>query len=412
VPGPGLELIGQEEIDQVVDVLRSGHVARYGDDNDPTFLAKVQQLEREISARSSVRHAVAVNSGTSALWLIMASLGIGPGDEVIVPGFTFIASISAVVHVRARPVLAEIDESLNLDPQDVESRITPRTRAILAVHMLGNPARLAELHAIAQRHGLWLIEDCAQAFGASYRGRPVGSIGVAGALSFNIFKTITCGDGGMLITDDGDLYERAFALHDQGHLPLRKGVEMGRRALLGLNFRMTELSGAVLLAQLRKLDRIRDHLRAQKALFKSRLAELPGLRFRDLPDPEGDLATFLTVFFPSEEIARRVATKLETRVAADSGWHIYNHMEHLLGLRMATDKGCPFNCPSYFSEPPDYRAGMLPRTDAITARTLNIGIGVDDPNLGAAFGVTMHDGPEEVEERAARFIEVAGPLLR
>ena len=327
MPGPGLELIGQEEIDQVVDVLRSGHVARYGDDNDPTFLAKVQQLEREISARSSVRHAVAVNSGTSALWLIMASLGIGPGDEVIVPGFTFIASISAVVHVRARPVLAEIDESLNLDPQDVEARITPRTRAILAVHMLGNPARLAELHAIAQRHGLWLIEDCAQAFGASYRGRPVGSIGVAGALSFNIFKTITCGDGGMLITDDGDLYERAFALHDQGHLPLRKGVEMGRRALLGLNFRMTELSGAVLLAQLRKLDRIRDHLRAQKALFKSRLAELPGLRFRDLPDPEGDLATFLTVFFPSEEIARRVATKLETRVAADSGWHIYNHID-------------------------------------------------------------------------------------
>jgi 8-amino-3,8-dideoxy-alpha-D-manno-octulosonate transaminase len=150
--------------------------------------------------------------------------------------------------------------------------------------MLGNPARLSELDAIAQKHRLWLIEDCAQAFGASYCGRPVGSIGIAGALSFNIFKTITCGDGGMLITSDTDLYQRAFALHDQGHLPLRKGVEMGRRPLLGLNFRMTELSGAVLVAQLGKLGRIRGHLRAQKALFKSRISDLPGLEFRDLPD--------------------------------------------------------------------------------------------------------------------------------
>ncbi|MHB8397704.1 MAG: DegT/DnrJ/EryC1/StrS family aminotransferase [Candidatus Limnocylindrales bacterium] len=411
MPGPGLELIGQEEIDAVVNVLKSGHLARYGQDDDPTFLATVQRLENAVAARSGVRHAVAMNSGTSALWAIMTGLGIGPGDEVIVPGFTFVASISSTVYTRARPVLAEVDESLNLDPADVESRITPRTRAILVVHMLGNPARLAELKDIADRHGLWLIEDAAQAFGASYRGSPVGSIGIAGALSFNIFKTITCGDGGMVITDDTDLYRRIFAIHDQGHLPLRKGIEMGKRPLLGLNLRMTELSGAVLLAQLEKLDRIRDHLRAQKARFKAAISDLPGIRFRDLPDPAGDLCTFLTVFFPTSEIAENVTRALGTKVAADSGWHIYNHMEHVLDQRTPWATGCPFNCDCTFSDEIRYRPGMLPRTDEIAARALNIGIGVDDPNLGSAFGVTMRDGPRDVDERAARFCEVARRFL-
>lgn len=411
MPGPGLELVGQEEIDAVVAVLKSGHLARYGADDDPTFLAMVQSLENEVAALSSVRHAVAMNSGTSALWAILTGLGIGPGDEVIVPGFTFIASISSVVYARARPVLAEIDESLNLDPEDVARRITPRTKAIMAVHMLGNPARLAELKAVADRHGVALIEDCAQAFGATYRGAGVGSVGVAGALSFNIFKTITCGDGGMVITDDTALYRRIFAIHDQGHLPLRKGIEMGRRPLLGVNLRMTELSGAVLLAQLHKLDRIRDHLRSQKTLFKQAIAGLPGLRFRDLPDPAGDLGTFLTVLFPTAEIASAVTRDLGTKVAANSGWHIYNHMEHVLEQRTPWTTGCPFDCDCANAGTSEYRVGMLPQTDSITARALNIGIGVDDPNLGSAFGVTMRDGPDEVARCAERFCEVAGKYL-
>jgi len=209
-----------------------------------------------------------MNSGTSALYSILACLGIGPGDEVIVPGFTFIASISSIVYARAVPVLAEVDASLNLDPADVEARITPRTRAIMAVHMLGNPARLAELQAVAERHGIALIEDCAQAFGASYGGRKVGSTGVAGAISFNVFKTITSGDGGMAVTDDPDLYRRMFAFHDQGHLPLRNGVEVGARSLLGMNFRMTELQGAVLVAQMRRLDHPLDAA-PNKARLKS-----------------------------------------------------------------------------------------------------------------------------------------------
>jgi len=410
--GPGLQLVGQEEIDEVLSVLQGGYLGRYGPDDDAAFGAKVRRLEEEVARVLGVRYAVAVNSGTSALWCILAGLGIGAGDEVIVPGFTFVASMSAVVYTGAFPVLAEIDQTFNLDPADVERKITPRTRAILAVHMLGNPARLAELQAIADRHQIHLIEDCAQAFGASYRGKMLGSLGVAGGISFNVFKTITCGDGGMVVTDDEALYHRCFALHDQGHSPLRNGVEIGQRPFLGLNFRMTELSGAVLLAQLRRLDAIRERLRANKRLFEAIISELPGLDFRTLPDPDGDLATHLTVVFPSEEIARSVAGELGSRVLADSGWHIYSQMEHVLEQRTATMKGPPF----HDAEPPpsdrqQYRQGMLPQTDDLVNRAMSIGIGVADPNLGSSFGVTVRDGADAVHERAERFCDVASRHL-
>ena len=214
MPGPGSLLIGQEEIDEVIEVLRSKYLYRYGPDSDAEFKAKVRTFEENVASRLGTRYAVAVNSGTSALSVILGGLAIGAGDEVIVPGFTFIASMSAIVYAGALPVLAEIDDTFNLDPADVEARITPRTRAILAVHMLGSPARLDELLAIAQRHGITLIEDCAQAFGGSFHGKPLGSLGVAGGLSFNAYKTITAGDGGMVVTNDEALYRRCFAMHD------------------------------------------------------------------------------------------------------------------------------------------------------------------------------------------------------
>ncbi|MDR7454412.1 MAG: DegT/DnrJ/EryC1/StrS family aminotransferase, partial [Armatimonadota bacterium] len=275
-----------------------------------------------------------------------------------------------------------------------------------------NPARLDALRAIADRHRLALIEDCAQAFGASFHGRPVGSIGEAAALSFNIFKTITCGDGGMVLTDDETLYRRCFAMHDQGHAPLRLGIEIGQRPFLGLNFRMTELNAAVLLAQVRKLDRIRTHLRANCRLFRQLIEDLPGLRFRELPDPDGDLATHLVVVFPTEAIARAVARDLGSRVLADSGWHVYFNMEHLLHKRTATMKGCPFHCDCHDGRPVEYRRGMLPRTDDLVARAMTVGIGVADPNLGSTSGVTMRDGAERVRERAAAFRAAAARHLR
>jgi dTDP-4-amino-4,6-dideoxygalactose transaminase len=418
MPGPGMELIGEEEIAEVLEVLRGGYLFRYGislgSQVDPRFQGKVYQVEEEIAKYCGLRHAVAVNSGTSALLTALAGLSIGPGDEVIAPGYTFIASLSSIVYSGAVPVLAEIDRTFNLDPEDVRAKITPRTKAIMAVHMMGNPARLDELKAIADEHNLLLIEDCAQAFGATYRGRPVGSIGHVGTFSFNVYKTITSGDGGMVVTDDEEVYRRCFAFHDQGHAPLRTGVEIGERPFIGLDFRFTELQAAVLLAQFRKLPRIVNHLRANKRRYKEIIAAVPGLEFRELTDPAGDCATMLTVILPSETIARSLAADLGTKVAADAGWHVYSNMEQILEQRTVTPQKCPFTCSPYTSRGGEmrYYKGMLPRTDALLARSLNISIGVSDPGLSSAFGVTMRDGLDVVDERATRFRDAADKYLK
>lgn len=282
----------------------------------------------------------------------------------------------------------------------------------MAVHMMGNPARLDELKAIADERGLLLVEDCCQAFGATYKGRPVGSIGHAGAFSFNVYKTITSSDGGMVVTDDEEVYTRAFAFHDQGHSPLRTGVEIGKRPFIGLDFRFTELQAAVLIAQFRKLPQIVGHLRTNKKRYKEIIGDLPGLEFREISDP-GECATMLTVILPNEEVARKIAGQLGTKVAADAGWHVYSNMEQILEQRTVTAEKCPFTCSPYSSRGGNmsYRKGMLPRTDALLARSLNISIGVSDPGLSSAFGVTMKDGLDVVEERAARFRQVASQYL-
>ena len=405
MPGPGMELIGQEEIQEVLDVLTSGYLLRYGNEDNLNFKAKVYTLEQEIARRSRVEHAIGMNSGTSALFVGLSGLGIGPGDEVIVPGYTFVASMSAVVYAGAVPVLAEVDETLNLDPTDVESKITARTKAIMPVHMLGNPAQMDELKAIAKAHDLMIVEDCAQAFGATYKGAALGSIGDVGAFSFNGYKTITAGDGGMLIMDDEALYKRCFAFHDQGHLPNRRGVEVGQRSILGLDFRLTELQAAVLLAQLRKLDDILVKLRRNKQRYKSLLAKIPGLTFRQITDPEGEIATLLVVFLPTAEIARKVANDLGTKAMSESGWHVYNNMEHLLHQQTITPKCSPFNHPYYISAGGhmEYKAGMLPNTDKLLARAVNISIGVSDHGLKSSFGVTVNDDLSGVEASADVF---------
>ena len=406
-----MELIGAEEKQALLEVIEAGYLFRYGSPDNPAFKAKVYNLEQEVAKLVGVHYGVAVNSGTTALQVALSGLGVGPGDEVIVPGYTFIASMSSVIYARAIPILAEVDRTLNLDPDDVRRKITPRTKAIMAVHMLGNPARLNELKAIADEHRLLLIEDCAQAFGASYQGRMVGSIGHAGAYSFNIFKTITAGDGGMVVTDDEASYRRFFGFHDQGHSPMRMGVEVGKRPFVGLDFRMTELTAAVLLAQLGKLDTILSHLRANKRRFKEAIADLPGLEFREITDPKGECATLLTVFLPGEEVARKMAKALGTKVVADSGWHVYSNMEQILEKRTITPEGCPYTCPYYKGGEVKYWKGMLPQTDALLARAINIGIGVADAGLGSAFGVTMRDGFDVVDARAAEFRRVAKEYL-
>ncbi len=401
IGGPGSFMIGEEEKRELLDVIEGGYLFRYGAEDDPLFQKKVLTFEEEFARYLDIEYCVAVNSGTSALLTCLAALGIGPGDEVIVPGYTFIASISSIVLSRAIPVLAEIDESLTLDPEDIRKKITDKTKAIMPVHMLGNPCDMDAVMEVAREHDLFVIEDCCQAAGASYHGKKVGTIGHIGAFSLNMFKTFTAGDGGAVVTNDFDLYERAFGFHDQGHKPRRSGVEIGRRSLIGLDFRMNELTGAVALAQVRKMDTILTLLRSKKKKLKELLHIPENVKFRTINDPEGECATLLTLIFPNKDSADVFAQEAGTETISHSGWHVYNNMEQILGKKVPTDYPCPYECEAY-GRKREYTKNMLPRTDDILERSINISIGVVDKGLGSAFGININSSDEEIAEVALK----------
>jgi len=401
--GPGNYFIGEEEKREVMEVLESGHLFRYGSENDPTFKRKVITLENEVADFIKVKHAVAMNSGTSALLTCLAALGIGPGDEVIVPGYTFIASISSIILSRAIPILAEIDESLTLDPVDVEKKITTKTKAIMPVHMLGNPCNMDAIMDIAHKHHLLVIEDCAQAAGALYHGKKVGSIGDIAMFSLNVYKVINAGDGGIVVTDNNNYYERAFAFHDQGHSPMRTGgvAEIGKRSIIGMTFRMNELTGAFALAQFRKINRILAILHEKKKKLKTKIAKIPGIGFRKINDENGECATLLTLLFKDQSTADAFAEKVGTKTLAHSGWHVYNNMEQILQKKTATTYPCPYECPAYGKDI-QYYPHMLPQTDNILNRAINISVGVVHKNLGAGFGIDIRSTDDEINAVAIK----------
>jgi len=325
MPGPGAFLVGDEERREVEEILESGYLSRYGSLDNPNFKRKVAKLEEEFATIVGVKHCLALNGGTGAIMASLAALDIKPGAEIIMPGYTYIATMSAVIAVGGKPVLAEIDESLTLDPADVENKITSKTQGVIPVHMLGNPCDLNRIMPLAREHGLFVLEDCCQALGARYKGRSVGSFGDMGAFSLNINKTLTAGDGGLATTNSQRLYERAFGFHDQGHIPSLLGVEFGSRTIMGINLKLNELTGAFALGQFKKLDKILQTLKAKKTLFKKALAAggIRNLEFRKISDPE-ECHTILTVLFPDAAVARRVADSLGTITVFDSGWHVYN----------------------------------------------------------------------------------------
>ncbi len=399
MPGPGFFFFGDEERKEVEDVLRTGYLSRYGSDDDPRFQHKVFTLEAEFAQAMGARHAVAVNSGTSALMASLVAVGLRPGDEVLVPGYTFIASMSAVIAVGGVPVLVEIDDSLTMDPVDAARKITPRTKVILPVHMLGNPCDMRAIQALARQNNLAIVEDCCQALGGSYDGQRLGTFGQMGAYSLNSYKIINAGDAGILVTSDEELYRRAFAFHDQGHLPLRKGVEIGNRTILGMNMRMNELTGAFALAQLRKLERILGTLREKKARFKALIqsAGLEGVQFRRINDEAGECATLLTIRLESAEQADAVSAALGTKPVIRSGWHVYNNMEHLLDWP-GPDGSRPFH------------KGMLPHTDDLLRRSINLSVGVIDPGLGSEFGIQPFSTEAEIEQAAVEFVRRVKPI--
>jgi 8-amino-3,8-dideoxy-alpha-D-manno-octulosonate transaminase len=350
---PGFEVLGEEEKNEILDVLSRRMLFRYEFHDQRKGVYKVEEFEKEFARYCGARYALAVSSGTAALRVALAALGVGPGDEVITQGFTFVATWEAILDAGAVPVFAEIDDTLCMDPKDLEKRITPRTKAVIPVHMCGAQARVPEIVEAANRHKIPVLEDTAQSCGGKLNGKSLGTFGKTGAFSFDSVKTMTTGEGGMIITDDEALYVRASEYHDHGHdhnPNLPRGLE--KRSFIGFNYRMMELQGALGLAQLRKLDGvILANQRKNKARIKEALAGIDQITFRNILDPRGDTATFVIFFLPSAEKA-----KAFNRVMAEEGcgavywhdnfWHYYEEWEHLLGGKSLQPSGYPFKSPT------------------------------------------------------------------
>jgi 8-amino-3,8-dideoxy-alpha-D-manno-octulosonate transaminase len=377
-------LIGKEEITEVMDVLETGVLMRYGFDKERKGIFKVREFEEEFARYCGSRHALGVTSGSSALKVALTAMDVGPGDEVIVPAFTFIATYEAVLEVGAIPVMADIDESLNLDYRDMESKITTLTKAVIPVHMCGASARIDKIVEVARKHNLMVLEDNAQSCGGSYHGKKLGSFGDMGIFSFDYYKTITTGEGGMILTDNDNLYHRADWYHDHGHDHNPNVTRaMEGRTILGFNYRMNELQGALGLAQLRKLPLVIGEQRKNKQMIKEVLVEIKDVKFREIPDPAGDTATFLAFNLPEEQRAEDIrkalsAEGIETVCFKNNPWHYVPNWEHFLARSTASSKKYPFADPSYRGEV-NYVRENIPRAEDILGRTLIMGIPVKMP---------------------------------
>ena len=367
----GTQYYGEEETRELNDVVKTRRPFRwYGPGNEPPM--KVATFEKEFAQRMKTRYALGVTSGSAALQTAVAAFGIGPGDEVILPAWTWHSCYEAIVLAGALPVFAEIDESFNIDPNDIESKITPQTKLIMAVHLQGNPADLDRVLDIAKHHQIRVLEDCAQSVGATYKGRPVGSLGDIGIYSLQLNKTITSGEGGAVVTNDPMLFERASRYHDLGSLrPLHEKVVGGAKGdtFVGGQFRMSEFTGGVLVAQLRKLDRIVADVRANARRVYDGIRDLPGIKLRHLPDPAGELGSAVFLGFDSKEKCEhfRAAMKAENVPVDHPGGSailpIQPYIEHKRTVHPAW--------PSFTSERGrsiQYGAACCPRTIDILSR--------------------------------------------
>src|SRR6476661_4973808 len=290
---PGFELWSDAERKEVNDVLETGILMRYGFDGQRKGMWKAKELEAALCSRFGSKYAQLLSSGTAALTLALSALGIGAGDEVIMPAFTFVASFEAVISVGAIPVLADIDESLTLDPEAVKLAITPRTKCIMPVHMCGSMADMDALKNICEQHDLKLLEDACQSIGATYKGKMLGTIGDAGTFSFDFVKTMTCGEGGVVMTNNKDVYVKCDGYTDHGHDHLG-GADRGAdlHPFIGYNYRISELHAAVGLAQIRKVDNFLAIQKKNNGLLRQIISQVPEVTFRSVPDPSGDSCTF------------------------------------------------------------------------------------------------------------------------
>jgi len=375
---PGFEFFGEEERKELNDVLETGILMRYGFDGPRKGHWKAKELEKAITETFSCSYAQLTSSGTSALTTAMNALNIGYGDEVIMPSFTFVASFEAVLSVGAVPVLVDVDESLTLDPAAVMKAITSKTKCIMPVHMCGSMADLDALKAICKEHDLILLEDACQSIGATYKGKAVGTIGDAGTFSFDFVKTITCGEGGVVMTNNKEVYTKCDGYTDHGHDHL--GVDRGAdlHPFIGYNYRISELHAAVGLAQIRKLPQFLSIQKKNHTQLKNILQQIPEISFRTIPDAGGDSCTFLSWFLPTEELTRAAVAEMKTQgILAgnfywfDNNWHYIRKWDHLKNST-ALSKLNPLQEAALFK----LKAQDFSASDAIMSRCISTAIGL------------------------------------
>jgi 8-amino-3,8-dideoxy-alpha-D-manno-octulosonate transaminase len=380
-PG-GLE-IGEEERRLVNEVIDKKYLFRYyGPEEHPSM---VKMFEEEFKQKIGSKYALAVNSCTSALNCALVACGIGPGDEVIVSGYTFFASCASIVSSRAIPVIAEVDETLTMDPDDIEKKITPSTKAILVVHMRGAVCDMERIMSIARKNDLKVIEDVAQAMGGKYKGKYLGTWGDCGCYSFQYHKTITAGEGGMIVTDDERQYDRAMGYHDAAACwrPDRFAKQRYEGELfVGQNYRMSELTGAVMRAQLKKLDNLNYLMKRNQNRIIEGINNIKNIKIRPSNDPEGDTGICLMFYLENKEICSEFVEALKAEGIDASGvfnsgipdWHIYSHWRHIIDKKTSTPEGCPWKCPFHKGEEVEYSENMNPKTLEYLSRVVHINI--------------------------------------
>jgi len=336
---PGFELFGDKERKEVNDVLENGVLMRYGFDAMRNGHWKAKELEQALQDKLQVQHAQLVSSGTAAVSIAMAAAGIGAGDEVIMPTFTFVASFEAIMMLGAVPVLVDIDDTLTLNPEAVQKAITPNTKAVMPVHMCGSMANLDALKNICEKNNLILIEDSSQATGATYKGKPLGSIGDLGCLSLDFVKIITAGEGGVVLTNNPKYALHADHFSDHGHD--HKGNDRGAEThpFLGYNFRISELHAAVGLAQINRLDEFVAIQKKNYTILRDALAQIPEVVFRTVPEGGEESYSFLSFFLSDLETTRKASAALkENGIDAcfhyyDNQWHYIRKWQHLKDLK-------------------------------------------------------------------------------
>ena len=326
---PGFELFSDLERKEVNDVLDNGVLMRYGFDGMRKGHWKAKELEAELASTFQSEHVQLVSSGTAAVSVALASAGVGAGDEVIMPTFTFVASFEAIMMLGAIPVLVDIDDTLTLDPKAVEAAITPKTKAVMIVQMCGSMGNMDALSEICKENNLIFLEDACQAIGGTYNGKPLGSIADLGCFSFDFVKTITCGEGGAVVTNNKEYYINAdhFSDHGHDHIGNDRGAET--HPSLGYNFRISELHAAVGLAQVRRLP---DFIAIQKRNFnilRSALENIKGVSFRRVPEGGEESYAFLNFFMPDLDSAQKVAESFKTN-GVDACWNYYHNNWHYI----------------------------------------------------------------------------------